>query len=77
MENKIQEIILSHDWALQVHGFNADIENKILRFDTVIILDMDRKDAIKIIKDEIKEIYPDYSVEIAPAIDIDDWKNIY
>lgn len=72
MENKIQEIILSHDWALQVHGFNADIENKILRFDTVIILDMDRKDAIKIIKDEIKEIYPDYSVEIAPAIDIDD-----
>lgn len=72
IENDIQEIILSHDWALQVHGFNADIDNKIIRFDTVIILDMDKKEAIKIIKDEIKEIYPDYSVEIVSDPDIGD-----
>jgi hypothetical protein len=33
IRNKIQETVLAHEWALQMHGFYADVEKKILRFD--------------------------------------------
>lgn len=61
---------MSHDWALQVHGFYADTKNKILRFDVVLSFDVDRKESLEILKSEIESLYPDYQVQIVPDFDL-------
>ena len=37
IRNTIQKLVLSHDWALQFHGFYVDIKKKSLRFGFVIV----------------------------------------
>ncbi len=70
--NQIQKIVMSHDWALQMHGFYVDTEQKNMRFDVVISFDFTPKEALKIICSEIQEIYPDYTLQITPDVDISD-----
>ena len=36
IRGRVTGIVLSHDWALQLHGFYADTVNKALRFDVVM-----------------------------------------
>lgn len=72
IRNRVQEIVLSHDWALQMHGFFADTEKKDLRFDVVLSFDIDHDEGIEIICSEVREAYPDYNVQIVPDIDITD-----
>ncbi len=72
MRNKIQETVLSHDWALQMHGFYADTEQKTLRFDVVMSFDVDRKEALETLYQEIRGLYPDYEILIVPDVDIAD-----
>lgn len=69
IRNKVQESVLEHDWALQVHGFYADTEQKTIRFDVVLSFDVDKAQAIAELCKEIGEIYPDYSLQIIPDID--------
>lgn len=68
----VEEIVLSHEWALQMHGFYYDEEQKLIRFDVVISFDMNSGEGIEIIRNEIKEKYPDYNLVIVPDIDITD-----
>ena len=68
----IEEIVLNHEWALQMHGFYLDHEKKLIRFDVVMSFDIDHSEGIRIICDEIKEKYPEYHVMIIPDIDISD-----
>ncbi|MCR4594594.1 MAG: cation diffusion facilitator family transporter, partial [Clostridiales bacterium] len=35
IQNEIQKTVLSHEWALQMHGFYLDEEEKTIRFDVV------------------------------------------
>ena len=72
LRNSVQEIVLSHDWALQLHGFYADIEARTMRFDVVLSFDVDTKEALKTLYDDIGKVYPDYSVSITPDVDISD-----
>lgn len=69
IRNTVQETVLTHDWALQLHGFYADTENKTMRFDVVVSFDADSEEAIKTLTKEIQQIYPDYSLQIVPDID--------
>lgn len=69
MRNKVQETVLAHEWALQLHGFYADLENKTMRFDVVLSFDVERAEALEILSKEIKGLYPDYSLQIVPDID--------
>ena len=69
MRNSVQKTVLAHDWALQLHGFNADTENKTLRFDVVVSFDIDRAEALAILTKEVQALYPDYSLQIVPDID--------
>ena len=39
IRNSIQQMVMAHDWALQMHGFYADMEKMILRFDVVLSFD--------------------------------------
>lgn len=72
--NRIRENVekteMSHDWALQVHGFYLDTEKKILRFDVVLSFGVDSKESLDKIKAEIESLYPDFQVQIVPDLDL-------
>ena len=72
LRNVIQKTVLSHDWALQLHGFYADTEAKTLRFDVVVSFDIDRQEALKILYEEVQALCPDYTLHIVPDTDITD-----
>lgn len=69
IRNAVQKTVLEHDWALQMHGFYADTENKTMRFDTVLSFDVDSAEAIEELTKEVKGLYPDYKIQIIPDID--------
>ena len=69
MQNAVQETVMAHDWALQLHGFYVDFENKILRFDVVISFDVERTKALGILTNEIQTMYPEYRLQIVADID--------
>ena len=72
IRNKVIEKIKSHDWAIQVHGFYLDTENKTMRFDVVVSFDIKAQEALKILYKDMKELYPDYTFQIAPDLDYSD-----
>ncbi len=72
IRNNVQEMVMAHDWALQLHGFYLDITKKAMRFDVVLSFDIDQKEGIEIICKEVQEAYPDYELTIVPDIDITD-----
>jgi cation diffusion facilitator family transporter len=72
MRNNIQKIVLSHDWALQLHGFHADTAEKSARFDVVLSYDIKKDEAISTLMKEITAEYPDYKFYIIPDSDISD-----
>jgi len=72
LRNTIQEIVLSHDWALQMHGFYADAAKKNLQFDVVLSFDVAQKEALKTLTQEVQAKFPDYTVQITPDVDLAD-----
>lgn len=72
IRNEVQKIVLSHDWALQIHGFYVDLSDKYMRFDTVLSFEIEHAEAISILQNELRDKYPDYKIEITPDIDLSD-----
>lgn len=72
IRNKVMETVLAHEWALQVHGFYVDMADKSMRFDVVMSFDINPTEGLKTVYDEVKALYSDYSVVIAPDVDAAD-----
>lgn len=72
VQNEIQKIVMSHDWALQMHGFYLDEVNKTITFDVVVSFDIDHGKAREILGQEIGTLYRDYELKIVTDIDITD-----
>ena len=72
IRNAVQQMVLAHDWALQLHGFYANVEEKIVRFDVVLNFDIAREKALKILLKEMRTAYPKYKVQITLDVDIAD-----
>lgn len=72
IRNTVQEKVLSHDWALQMHGFYADTEKKTARFDVVLSFEVDAKEALSTLMGEVHALYPDYKFTISPDISFSD-----
>ena len=70
IRNKVMELVLRHEWALQLHGFYVDIEKKEMRFDVVMSFDIDPKAGIEQICREVQKEFPDYKLRIVSDIDI-------
>lgn len=70
IRNIIQETVLSHEWALQMHGFYIDTENKTMRFDVIVSFDIDSSGALQIMTKEVQNLYPNYSLNIITDIDV-------
>ena len=72
IRNSVQAAVMKHDWALQLHGFHVNLEMKTIRFDVVLSFDIETSEALKILSEEMEEMYPDYTVQIVPDVDISD-----
>lgn len=72
IRNTVQKLVLSHDWALQFHGFYVDVKKKSLRFDVVMSFEIDPKEGLDTLYKEVREAYPDYDIYIAPDVDVSD-----
>ena len=65
IEQDIREIVLAHEYALQMHGFYINDNKKTIRFDVVISFDAkDRQTVYKDIAKEVAEKYPGYELQI-------------
>ena len=67
---KVKDLVLSHEYVRQIHGFYMDKEKKTMRFDIVVSFDAEDRRAVyrKVIEAVGKE-YPGYEMQV--AIDTD------
>ena len=72
IRNAVQEKVLTHPWALQLHGFYVDLEEKNMRFDVVLSFDSDHGECLKILQKELQSAYPDYHILIVGDVDVSD-----
>ena len=72
IHNAVKEKVMSHEWVLQMHGFYIDIDKKEMRFDAVMSFDIDSKEGLQTLYDEMKKDYPEYSIQIVPDVDVSD-----
>ncbi len=70
LRKAVCQAVMAHEWALQIHGFYADLANKEMRFDIVMSFNIAPDEGLKILYQEMQAAYPDYSIHIAPDIDI-------
>lgn len=72
IQKDVRERVMSHDWAIQLHGFYIEVETKEITFDVVMSFDIKPHEGIKVIYDELKEAYPEYNIQIRPDVDVSD-----
>ena len=70
IQEEVRTRVMAHEWAVQFHGFYIDLEAKEMRFDVVLNFDIRPRDAIQILYAEMKQAYPDYSLQIVPDVDV-------
>ncbi len=64
---------MNYEHVLQIHGFFFDDERKEIRFDLVIdFMEKDRNALHQEIQENLRSMYPEYSVYIALDNDISD-----
>lgn len=72
LQKQVTRAVLAHEGAMQVHGFYVDPEAKELRFDVVFSFDSDSQKLLEEIAAEVQAMVPDYSLLIAPDLDLSD-----
>ena len=66
MKRLISEIVLSHEYVMQLHGFYVNEVKKTIRFDGIISFDAkDREAVYQHIVNDVSELYPDYKLLVA------------
>ena len=72
IRNRVMNLVMSHDWALQLHGFHADTTAKTLRFDVVMSFDISAEEGLATLYEEVQRAFPDYTIHIVPDVDAAD-----
>lgn len=72
MRSKVQNIVFQNDYAIQIHGFYADLVTKNIRFDVVLSFEIEAKEGVKKITDDLKKEFPDYEFFVSPDVDVSD-----
>lgn len=70
IRDDISRMVISHEWALQMHGFYMDREKMTIRFDVVISFGIDPMEKIEQLYVEMGKAYPEYTFTIAPDFDV-------
>lgn len=67
---KVEEIVFSHEYVIQMHGFYLIKEKKAMRFDIVVSLDAkDRRAVYQDVVAQVQKAFPDYSLQVAMDTD--------
>ena len=72
IRHEVMKTVMSHEWALQMHGFYVDMQAKEMRFDVVFSFDILASDGVEHLYHVLKELYPDYRIQVSPDVDITD-----
>lgn len=72
IRNQIVEMVTAHDWALQLHGFYLDEAAKAIRFDVVMSFEINPKEGLCRLYEEVQAAFPQYSFQIIPDVDVSD-----
>ena len=73
LRNDITELVVDHKHIKQLHGFYVDEENKRITFDVVVDFEeQDREGLIAHIKNDVKNVLPEYEIFVAVDSDISD-----
>ncbi len=71
---KVGDIVRSHEYVLQMHGFYMDKETRSMRFDTVISFSAeDRKAVYNSVCEDVRKAFPDYQLQIGMDTDFSEW----
>ncbi|MBR1482800.1 MAG: cation transporter [Ruminococcus sp.] len=70
LQNEVREKVMAHEWAVQFHGFYVDTEAKEMTFDVVMDFNIQPKEGLQILYDEMHRSYPEYKLEIVPDVDV-------
>lgn len=70
IQNAVRKIVLAHDWAIQMHGFYVDLETKEMTFDVVISFEVNAKESLAILQEELHNAFPEYNIAVSPDIDV-------
>ena len=69
-KKRVQEIVMSVEHVLQMHGFYLVKEAKTIRFDIVVSFDAtDRRAVYANVLEAVKEAYPDYRLQVTMDTD--------
>ena len=72
LRSKIQKIVFENEFAIQMHGFYADLQSKKIRFDVVLSFEIDAHEGVKKIIEDLKKDFPDYEFVVTPDVDVSD-----
>ena len=72
IRNRVQELVMEHEWALQIHGFHVEPENRTMRFDVVFSFDKEPSQGVAEIMEEVGKEFPGYHVAVIPDVDLTD-----
>ena len=69
-QEKVREIVLSHEHVRQIHGFYLLTDEKTMRFDIVVSFDAkDRRAVYADVVADVQKAYPDYQLQVAMDTD--------
>ena len=69
IRSNVLKLVKAHEWALQLHGFYVNFEDKAIRFDVVMNFEIKPQEGLDILYKEIGEAYPGYDLHINADID--------
>ena len=69
-QKKVREIVFSHQYVKQMHGFYLIKDQKAMRFDIVVSFDAeDRKAVYEDVLADVQKAFPDYTLQVAMDTD--------
>ena len=70
IQEQVQEIVFSHQYVKQMHGFYLQKEDKTMRFDIVISFDAKNRRTVYLeVVADVQKAFPDYELQIAMDAD--------
>ena len=71
LRRELVEVVMSHSSVLQMHGFYLNKSQRSITFDVILDFDApDRLEEFEQIRKEVEMLYPDYTFNITPDLDI-------
>ena len=69
-QKKVREIVFSHQYVKQMHGFYLIKDQKAMRFDIVVSFDAEDRTAVyEEVLADVQKAFPDYTLQVAMDTD--------